>query len=106
MNSRFDELETSLKCEAAELLESQQKRHPTTDSRYFIDCVQKNRQDQLQKFVDAFGNLAIEKCLLEPMSLIFPSQTTEKSLDDSVLSNIAAENQSSRHTTEVTIAAP
>jgi hypothetical protein len=49
MNSRFDELEVSLEFKAAELLESQQKRHPITDSHYTIDCVRKNRQDQLQK---------------------------------------------------------
>ena len=58
-----------------------------------------------QKFVDAFGNLAVEKCLLQPMSLVFASQT-ENFLDDSLVSNIAAENESSRHTTDVTTAAP
>jgi hypothetical protein len=58
-----------------------------------------------QKFVDGFGNLAVEKCLLQPMSLIFASQT-EKFLNDSVVSNIAAENESSRHTTDVTTATP
>lgn len=168
MNSRFDELEISLKFKAAELLASQQKRYPITDSHYFIDCVQKNREDQLQKslkkklreffpkqtqslsgqethsfnlnelvallagktetdvekltcseaidcmaayykgirqkFVDDFGNLAVEKCLFEPMSVIFTSQTV-KLLDDSIISNIAAENERSRQTTDVTTAA-
>lgn len=63
MNSRFDELEISLKFKAAELLASQQKRYPITDSHYFIDCVQKNREDQLQK--------SLKKKLRE----FFPKQT-------------------------------
>ena len=49
-----------------------------------------------KKFVDDFSNLAIEKCLLEPLPAIFTSQTVNL-LEDSIVADIAAEDEISRH---------
>ncbi len=48
-----------------------------------------------KKFVDDFSNLAVEKCFLEPLSTIFSSRVVDM-LQDSVVEEIAAEDESSR----------
>lgn len=49
-----------------------------------------------KKLVDNFKNLAIEKCLREPLSAVFISRTMHL-LEDIIVANIAAEDESSRH---------
>ncbi|KIW71962.1 hypothetical protein PV04_00188 [Phialophora macrospora] len=60
-----------------------------------IDCMQAYYEVARQKFVDDFGNLAVEKCLLEPLAVIFRPQVVD-TLPDGVVENIAAEDESSR----------
>ena len=48
-----------------------------------------------KKFVDDFSNLAIERCFLEPLTMIFSSQVVDE-LPDRVIEEIAAEDESSR----------
>jgi hypothetical protein len=45
--------------------------------------------------VDDFSTLAVEKCLLEPLSIIFSSRIVD-SLADDIIEAIAAEDESSR----------
>jgi hypothetical protein len=49
-----------------------------------------------KKFVDDFSNLAIERCLLQPMKNIFCAQTVEEQTEDMV-QLLAAEDESSRN---------
>jgi hypothetical protein len=48
-----------------------------------------------KKFVDDFSNLAVEKCLLEPLAVIFGPQVVD-TLADGVVEKIAAEDESSK----------
>lgn len=47
----------------------------------------------LKKFVDDFSNLAVEKCLLEPLLGMFSPRTVDRMADD-VVQDIAGEDQS------------
>lgn len=49
-------------------------------------------QVAMRKFVDDFSNLAVEKCLLEPLLHIFGPRTVERMTDD-VVKNIALEDE-------------
>lgn len=48
-----------------------------------------------EKFVDDFSNLAVEKCLLEPLLAIFRPQSVEK-LPEETVQAIAAEEEDSK----------
>jgi hypothetical protein len=48
-----------------------------------------------KKFVDDFSTLAVEKCLLEPLSTIFSSRIVECLADD-IVGAIAAEDETSK----------
>ncbi|RMZ75103.1 hypothetical protein DV738_g5645, partial [Chaetothyriales sp. CBS 135597] len=58
-------------------------------------CMQAYYEIAQKKFVDDFSNLAVEKCLLEPVLTIFSSEVVN-SLQDSIVEEIAAEDESSR----------
>jgi len=46
----------------------------------------------MRKFVDDFSNLAVEKCLLEPLLHTFGPRTVEKMTDD-IVTDIAREDE-------------
>lgn len=48
-----------------------------------------------KKFVDDFSNLAVEKCLLEPLKNIFCAQTVESQTDE-IVHSLAAEDEGSQ----------
>jgi hypothetical protein len=54
-----------------------------------------SQQVARKKFVDDFSILALEKCLLEPLAVIFCPQVVDMLADD-VVENIAAEDESSK----------
>jgi hypothetical protein len=54
-----------------------------------------SQQVARKKFVDDFSILAVEKCLLEPLAVIFCPQIVDTLADD-VVENIAAEDESSK----------
>ncbi|ETI26987.1 hypothetical protein G647_10086 [Cladophialophora carrionii CBS 160.54] len=60
-----------------------------------IDCMQAYYEVARTKFVDDFSNLAVEKCLLEPLAVIFCPKVVD-TLADGVVENIAAEDESSK----------
>ncbi|EXJ65394.1 hypothetical protein A1O7_01735 [Cladophialophora yegresii CBS 114405] len=60
-----------------------------------IDCMQAYYEVARKKFVDDFSNLAVEKCLLEPLAVIFCPKVVD-SLADDVVENIAAEDENSK----------
>ncbi|RMD39935.1 hypothetical protein DV735_g5197, partial [Chaetothyriales sp. CBS 134920] len=59
------------------------------------DCMLAYYKIARRKFVDDFSNLAVEKCLLEPVSTIFSSGVVD-ALQDSIVEDIAAEDENSR----------
>ncbi|MCJ1474752.1 hypothetical protein MMC13_003412 [Lambiella insularis] len=60
-----------------------------------IDCMLAYYKVARKKFVDDFSNLAVEKCFLDPLSTMFTSRTVNM-LEDDVIEDIAAEDESSR----------
>ena len=51
INPEFDTLEASVRAKTVELLKPQQTGHPITYNHYFIDCVQKAREQHRQKYL-------------------------------------------------------
>jgi len=60
-----------------------------------VDCMQAYYEVARKKFTDDFSNLAVEKCLLEPLAEIFCPQVVDTLASD-VVENIAAEDESSQ----------
>ncbi|KEF55147.1 uncharacterized protein A1O9_08801 [Exophiala aquamarina CBS 119918] len=61
-----------------------------------VDCMQAYYKVARKKFVDDFSILAVEKCLLEPLAVIFSPHVADRLADD-VIGLIASEDTSTKN---------